>query len=296
MADQWTEPVAVIGIGAMGHGIAASALRAGIPTIVWNRSPDATRDLAERGAEVAETAADAVERAAIVVTMMTDSHAVMSVARDQGMLAALAPGAIWVQMSTIGVAGIERVAAMVEVERPDVTLLDAPVSGSKEPAEQGQLTIFASGPDAARSCVAPLFDAVGQRTIWVGAVGAGSRLKLVANTWLAFSAEALSASVALAHRFGLVTETLMDALGGGPLVSPWQEAKLQRVAKREFSAQFALSLALKDVRLALHEADDGRFAALAGLADEWQLVADHGLGDQDLTVVTRALEQQTAIP
>jgi 3-hydroxyisobutyrate dehydrogenase len=118
----------------------------------------------------------------------------------------------------------------------------------------------------------------------------------VANTWLAFSAEALSASVALAHRFGLVTETLMDALGGGPLVSPWQEAKLQRVAKREFSAQFALSLALKDVRLALHEADDGRFAALAGLADEWQLVADHGLGDQDLTVVTRALEQQTAIP
>jgi 3-hydroxyisobutyrate dehydrogenase len=296
MADQWTEPVAVIGIGAMGHGIAASALRAGIPTIVWNRSPDATRDLAERGAEVAETAADAVERAAIVVTMMTDSHAVMSVARDQGMLAALAPGAIWVQMSTIGVAGIERVAAMVEVERPDVTLLDAPVSGSKDPAEQGQLTIFASGPDAARSCVAPLFDAVGQRTIWVGAVGAGSRLKLVANTWLAFSAEALSASVALAHRFGLVTETLMDALGGGPLVSPWQEAKLQRVAKREFSAQFALSLALKDVRLALHEADDGRFAALAGLADEWQLVADHGLGDQDLTVVTRALEQQTAIP
>jgi 3-hydroxyisobutyrate dehydrogenase len=118
----------------------------------------------------------------------------------------------------------------------------------------------------------------------------------VANTWLAFSAEALSASVALAHRFGLVTETLTVALGGGPLVSPWQEAKLQRVAKRDFSAQFALSLALKDVRLALHEADDGRFAALAGLADEWQLVADHGLGDQDLTVVTRSLEQQTATP
>jgi 3-hydroxyisobutyrate dehydrogenase len=296
MADQWTEPVAVLGIGAMGHGIATSALRAGIPTIVWNRNPTASTDLAELGAEVAETAADAVSRAAIVVTMMTDSHAVMSVARDHGMLAALAPGALWVQMSTIGVAGIERVATMVEVERPDVTLLDAPVSGSRDPAENGQLTIFASGPDSARSRVAPLFDAIGQRTIWVGTVGAGSRLKLVANTWLAFSAEALSASVALAHRFGLVTETLTVALGGGPLVSPWQEAKLQRVAKRDFSAQFALSLALKDVRLALHEADDGRFAALAGLADEWQLVADHGLGDQDLTVVTRSLEQQTATP
>src|SRR4029077_19301451 len=115
--------------------------------------------------------------AAIVVTMVTDTDAVISIARDEGMLAALAPGAIWVQMSTIGVAGIERVAAMVDAERPDVTLLDAPVSGSKEPAEQGQLTIFASGPEEARVRVTPLFDALGQRTFWVGPVGNGSRLK-----------------------------------------------------------------------------------------------------------------------
>ena len=105
------EPVAVLGIGAMGHGMAASALRAGIPTIVWNRRMEATRDLAELGAEIAETAAGAARPAAIVVTMVTDADAVISVARDQGMLAALAPGAIWAQMSTIGVAGIERVAS-----------------------------------------------------------------------------------------------------------------------------------------------------------------------------------------
>jgi 3-hydroxyisobutyrate dehydrogenase len=290
------EPVAVLGIGAMGHGMATSALRGGIPTIVWNRKPDATRDLAQLGAEVAETAADAARRAAIVVTMVTNTDAVVSIARDQGMLAALAPGAIWAQMSTIGVAGIERVAAMVDAERPDVTLLDAPVSGSKEPAEQGQLTIFASGPDDARARVTPLFDALGQRTIWVGAVGAGSRLKIVNNTWLAFASEAVAASVALARRLGLKTETVAEALGGGPLVSSWQAAKLQRIAKGEFSAQFALSLALKDVRLALEAADDDRFAGLAGLADEWQHVVDGGLGDQDLTVVTRALEQQGATP
>jgi 3-hydroxyisobutyrate dehydrogenase len=295
MAERLNERVAVLGIGAMGHGIASSALRAGIPTIVWNRDPEATCDLAERGAEVAMSAADAAARAGIVVTMVTDADAVMSLAHDHGMLAALAPGAIWVQMSTIGAAGIDEVAAMVDAERPDVTLVDAPVSGSRDPAEQGQLTIFASGSDAVRERVADLFEAIGQRTVWVGAVGAGSRLKLVANTWLAFSAEALDASVALAHRFGLLTGTVMDALGGGPLLSPWQEAKLQRVAAREFSAQFALSLALKDVLLALQAADDDRFAALAGLADEWQQVADQGFGDQDLTVVTRALEQQTAL-
>src|ERR1700730_1480061 len=111
-------------------------------------------------------------------------------------------------MSTIGVAGIERVAALVDAERPDVTILDAPVSGSKDPAEQGQLTIFASGPDAAAPRVRPLFDALGQRTIWVGPVGTGSRLKIVNNTWLAFAAEAVSASVALARRIGLDTQTV----------------------------------------------------------------------------------------
>ncbi len=282
---------AFLGVGAMGHGMATSALRAGIPTIVWNREPKATRDLAELGADVAETAAEAARRADIIVTMVTDADAVISIARDQGVLAALAPGTIWVQMSTIGVAGIERVAALVDAERPDVILLDAPVSGSKVPAEQGKLTIFASGPEEIRSRVDPLFEALGQRTIWVGAVGAGSRLKLVNNTWLAFTAEAVASSIALARRLGLATETVVGALDGSTLVSPWQAAKLQRIAKDDYSTQFGLSLALKDVHLALQAADDGRFVALASLADEWQQAVDDGLGDQDLTVMTRALEQ-----
>jgi 3-hydroxyisobutyrate dehydrogenase len=290
------EPVAVLGIGAMGHGMATSALRAGIPTIVWNREPAATRDLAGLGAEVAASAADAARRAAIVVTMVTDTDAVVSIARDQGMLEALRPGAIWAQMSTIGVAGIDQVAAMVAAERPDVTLLDAPVSGSRDPAEHGQLTIFASGPEGARPRVAALFAALGQRTVWVGPVGAGSRVKLVNNTLVAFAAEGVAAAVALAGRLGLQAETVLAAVGGSPLVSGWQAAKLQRIAEGEFSAQFALSLALKDVRLALQAADGDRFAALGCLAEEWQGAVDQGLGGQDLTVVTRVLQQQGGPP
>ncbi len=257
---------------------------------------EAAQDLAEAGAEVAGSAAEAAQRAGIVVTMVTDADAVLSVARDQGMLGALAPGAIWVQMSTIGVAGFDRVAATAGSERPDVMLLDAPVSGSKDPAEHGELTIFASGPEQARARVAPLFDALGQRTIWVGQAGAGTRLKLVNNTWLAFATEAVATSVALARRLGLDTETVADALGSSPLVSAWQAAKLQRIANGDFSAQFALSLALKDVHLALQAVDSDRFAALACLADEWQQAVDQGLGGQDLTVVTRALEQQGRTP
>ena len=286
------EPVAFLGIGTMGHAMASCAVRAGIPTIVWNRDPGATRDLTDLGAQAAETPADAARRAAIVVTMVTDADVVLSIARDQGMLAALAPGAVWVQMSTIGVAGIERVQALAEGERPDVTLVDAPVSGSKDPAEKGQLTIFASGADVAHSRLEPLFDALGQRTIWVGPVGAGSRLKLVANAWLALAAEAVNTSVALARRLGLETETVLNALAGNPLVSPWQAAKLQRIAQDDFSVQFALSLALKDAHLALEAAGDDRFRALACVAEEWQGAVDHGLGDADLTVVTRALEEE----
>jgi 3-hydroxyisobutyrate dehydrogenase len=290
------EPVAFLGIGTMGHAMATNAVRARIPTIVWNRDPAATRDLVDLGAVAADTPGDAARQADIVVTMVTDVDAVVAIARDQGMLAALAPGAVWVQMSTIGVAGIERVTALVAAERPDVTLIDAPVSGSRDPAEQGTLTIFASGPNDVGPRLDPLFEALGQRTIWVGPVGAGSRLKLVANAWLALGAEAISTSVALARRLGLETDTVVNALGGGPLVSPWQAAKLQRIVQNDFSVQFALSLALKDVHLALEAAGDDTFRALGSLADEWEQVVDQGLGDRDLTVVTWALEQMDGEP
>ena len=88
----------------------------------------------------------------------------------------------------------------------------------------------------------------------------------------------------------------MDALGSAPLVSPWQAAKLQRIAEGEFSAQFAVSLALKDVHLVLQAAGHGRLQVLGCLADEWQWAVDHGLGEQDLTVVTQVIEQQEGTP
>ena len=143
----------------------------------------------------------------------------------------------------------------------------------------------------ARPRLEPLFAALGHRTIWVGKVGTGSRLKLVANSWLGLAAEAVNTSIALARRLGLDTETVANALDGSPLVSPWQAAKLRRIVHDDFSPQFALSLALKDVHLALEAAGDDRFQALSCLAEEWQAVVDAGQGDEDLTVVTRVLEE-----
>jgi 3-hydroxyisobutyrate dehydrogenase len=258
----------------MGHGMATSALRAGIQTMVWNRNHEAPETWPRLGANVAQPLRTR-RGGAIVVTMVTDADAVISVVRDEGVLAALAPGAILVQMSTIGVAGIERVAAMVAAERPDVILLDAPVSGSKDPAEHGQLTIFASGPDEARPRVTP------SSTRWASARSGPATSGLD-------STQARSQHVArLWGRSGYRLCRTRSGSRARDREGGWTPSKATRSCllgrkpscngspKGEFSAQFALSLALKDVRLAEEAAGD-RLGALACLADEWQQAVDPG--------------------
>ncbi|MEV4625181.1 NAD(P)-dependent oxidoreductase [Micromonospora sp. NPDC049523] len=287
MAQQQT--VAFLGLGGMGRPMAANALRAGLPTVVWNRTPGSAQALADLGAQVAGSAAEAAGRAAIAVTMVTDIVAVTAIVVDQGALAALPPGAIWAQMSTIGVAGTERLAALVQRERPDVVYVDAPVAGSRGPAEAGKLSIYASGPIEARDRLAPLFDALGQRTLWVGPAGQGSRLKLVNNMLLAFLAEGVSESVAMAHALGIGTETVLTALAGNPIVPPWAEGKLPRMARDDYSPEFPLSLALKDLLLALDAVDPAEFTVAGCLAAQWRRIVDRGFGGDDLTVVARAM-------
>lgn len=280
--------VAVLGLGTMGLPMAVNVRKAGIPTVVWNRTPPRAAVL--DGLEAVASAAEAVARAGIVVTMVSDADAVLAIARDHGMLAALAPGATWVQMSTIGVAGTQGLIDLVAAERPDVVFVDAPVSGSAGPARSGTLTVLASGPVSESARLEPLFGAVGERTVWVGEAGAGSRMKLVVNTWLALAAEAVASSLSLAHRLGLETGAVLEALDGSPLVSAWQAAKLRRIAADDFSAQFALSLALKDVRLALEAAGRHVLPTLDALSAEWQRAVEEGYGSRDLMAVLTALD------
>lgn len=282
--------LAVLGLGTMGAGMASSALRAGIPTIVWDRNPEVGSPFAEHGAEVAPTPSAAVAAVDVAITMVTDAKAVTSIAVDLGMIDSLPAGAVWVQMSTIGVDATDAIASMVGERRPDISFLDAPVSGSKVPAEQGRLTIFASGPQAARPKVEQVFAAIGERTVWVGPVGTGSRIKLVNNTLLALIAEGVANSIALAHRLGLDTRSVVEAVDGGPLLSPWVAGKFRRIEAENYSPEFPLALALKDLHLALEHGGAERFAVLASLAREWEQIVEQGGGDEDITVVTRFLE------
>jgi 3-hydroxyisobutyrate dehydrogenase len=284
--------LAVLGLGTMGAAMAGQALRSGIPLAVWNRKPGAAAAaLAGQGVQVAESVTEAVQEADVVITMVTDAEAVLSIATEGGLLRALRSKAVWAQMTTIGIDGTQQIAAVARDQRPDIYFVDAPVSGSKVPAEQGHLLIFASGPDEAHSLVAPVFEAIGQRIIWLGPAGNGSRMKLVNNVLLAFTAEGVANSLALASRLGLPIASVIDAFDGGPLISAWEHGKFARIAQGDYSEEFALTLALKDVHLALSAAGTDRFQVLAALAQEWGQIVDRGMGNDDVTVVTRALEE-----
>src|SRR5258708_3958837 len=178
--------VAVLGTGLMGCGMARTLLRAGMRTDVWDRTPERTARLTADRAIAHATPAEAVAGADVVITMLPDGPAVMEVVIEQGTLQALRPQAVLAQMSTIGVQETAQLAAIVARERSDIYFVDAPVSGTRQPAESGQLLILASGPDGARVLLAPVFDAIGLRTLWLGPAGSGSRLKMVLNIWLAF--------------------------------------------------------------------------------------------------------------
>ncbi len=166
--------VAVIGVGIMGAAMTRNLVAAGLTTRVWDRSPSATGPLADAGAVVAGSAREAVRDAGVVITMLSTADAVESVIFDGGVADAFADGCVWAQMGTIGVEATRRIADRLAAQRPGVMFVDAPVSGSKGPAEQGQLLILASGPAAATDVVRPVFDVSGRKSEWLGEAGQGS--------------------------------------------------------------------------------------------------------------------------
>ncbi|MEA2843829.1 MAG: 3-hydroxyisobutyrate dehydrogenase [Actinomycetota bacterium] len=285
--------VSVLGTGTMGSAMAANLARAGLSTVVWDRTPSAAAALASVGVTVAPTLVDAVRSADVVITMVSDGNAVASVATDQGMLDSLPAGAVWVQMATIGVDATDRMAALTAERRPDVAFVDAPVSGSKGPAERGELIVLASGPADVVDRLEPVFDAIGRRTIWAGGAGRGSRLKLVLNSWLAFLAEGLAETVALADGLGITRDELRQAVAGGPLAAPYAMAKLAKIADDDFAPEFPLVLALKDVDLAL-AATPSRLPGMAAISEQWHRAVGDGLGDLDISAASLALQRGAA--
>ena len=190
------ERVAVLGIGTMGAPMARNLLKAGFQVRVWNRTHDKARVLATEGADVAETPADAVRDAAFVITMLTDTAAVMAV---MGQAAESVPdGAVWLQTSMDTDAG--SVAGLAEDH--GITFVNCPVLGTRETAKQGRLVVLASGPGDALDRALPIFDAIGSKTVRLEPeAGRARRMKLVANAWTVALVETLRCQLARAARW-----------------------------------------------------------------------------------------------
>jgi 3-hydroxyisobutyrate dehydrogenase len=288
------QTVAVLGAGGtMGRAIAANILGAKFPLRAWNRSREKAEPLAEHGATVLDTPARAAEGASIVVTMLTDTDAVIE-AMDgaDGFLSAAERPLVWAQMSTIGVSGTERCAEIAE--RHDVTFVDAPVLGTKEPAEKGELVVLASGPDEARELLDPMFAAVGKKTMWVGPAGAGTRLKVVTNSWLVAVVEGVAETIALAEGAGVDPHRFLEAIAGGPLDLPYLQMKAKAMIERDFEPSFRLALGAKDAKLAdemakRHELELPLISTICERMAEG--VAEHGEEDLSATFLTSAPKQ-----
>ena len=255
MTDKPT--VSVLGTGIMGAAMARNLCRAGLTVRAWNRTREKAEPLAADGARVTDTAAEAVEGADVVLTMLYDGNTVLDVMREAA--PALRPGVVWAQCTT---AGIELVADLAGLAREHgLVFYDAPVLGTRQPAEAGQLTVLAAGPEEGRETVTPVFDAVGIKTLWTGedaAAGSASRLKLVANSWVLAVTAATGEVLALSKALGVDPQNFFDLVEGGPLDMGYLRAKSALVLEDRLTpASFAVATAEKDARLVVRAGERG---------------------------------------
>jgi 3-hydroxyisobutyrate dehydrogenase len=267
--------VALLGTGAMGAPMGRNLLAAGHELRVWNR----TRERAEsvHGASVCDTPAQACAGAEVVVTMLADAPAV-----EQAMQGVELDGAVWAQMSTIGVEATGRLAATKGV-RPPYLFVDAPVLGSTPAAEQGSLTILASGP---HDRCAPVFEPLGH-TIDLGPeAGAGQRTKLVLNHWVIALVEGLAETILLAERLDVDPQRFLDIIDGGPMGPAYAKLKGTNMVERRYEPNFSLKLARKDADLIAAAAADLPLARL--ISERMGAAIDRGHGDDDFSAVVEA--------
>jgi 3-hydroxyisobutyrate dehydrogenase len=280
--------VAVLGVGIMGSAMARKLIAAGRRTAVWDRSGSATAALADAGALAAASPEEAVKDARVVITMLPTGDIVKSVVFD-GVAEAFAEGAAWAQMGTIGVSATAQIAERLGRVRPDVFFVDAPVSGSKGPAENGQLLILASGPRAAEAIVSPAFSVIGRKTVWLGEAGQGSRMKLVVNAYMSTLIEGVAEALELADRLGIDADRLAESIEGGPLDAPIADAKLHKMERADFAPEFPLEWALKDVDLAVDAAGGDTLPLLNALSRQWRAAVAGGHGREDVSAARLAL-------
>ncbi|HVV90427.1 MAG TPA: NAD(P)-dependent oxidoreductase [Solirubrobacterales bacterium] len=261
-----TPTVAFLGTGIMGSAMAVNAARAGLRVRAWSRPLADAERLAPEGIEVRPTAAAAVDGADLVLTVVPDAAAVETFAEGpDGFLDALGPEAIWIQSSTVGVAPADRLIELATAH--GATIVDAPLLGSREPAERAELIMLASGEESAIDRCEPLFTTISRRTVRLGRAGNGSRMKMVTNGWIMSSVAGVAEAMALAKGLGLDGSGFLEAITGTGFDMGYAQTKGRMMLSGEYPAQMRLANGAKDARLAAaahHEAGlQGRLVGAA---------------------------------
>ena len=253
--------VAVLGLGAMGHAFASNLLKNGFTVAGWNRSPARGEDLQAHGLSLHATPQQAVADAEVIISMLADGEATLEVLAQ--IAPACQPQAIYCQMGTIGLPETRQAIALLRELQPAMTYIDAPVSGTKAPAEKAQILVLASGDREKGAAAEPVFAAISRGTQWFGEAGNSQKMKLVLNAWLISMMQGIAESAQLAKTLGFTPDQLWSALEGGPLAAPYVKVKLDAIASEQFTPQMQLAHALKDARLALSLAEPHTMPGLA---------------------------------
>jgi 3-hydroxyisobutyrate dehydrogenase len=272
--------------------MARNLLHAGFGVRVWNRTMAKAAALAADGAHPASDPAEAATGADVLITMLTDGATVEGVMTGpDGALSMLRSNAMWIQMSTVGVEWTDQFADLAD--RHGVAFVDAPVSGSSEPAGRGELEILAAGALEVRPRVQPIFDVLGRRTVWLDHVGDGSRLKLALNNWLVVLVEAMSETLTFSQALGLEPHLFLETIAGGPLASAYAMTKGTAMLDEDFVPGFPLRHAVKDAELATSAArrHGAELALTDALLPRWREAVVEGHGDED---VAAAVTQSAA--
>lgn len=285
---QTVTAVALLGTGTMGAPMARNLVRAGLPVVAWNRTPEKAEALVPDGVRTSDTPGGAVADVDVLVTMLADGPVIESVlGGPDGALAALPEAAVWIQMSTVGPSAAGRLAALAADRGID--FVDAPVLGSYEPAVRGELIVLASGPEDARDRCAPVLDAVGARTFWLGPAGAGSRLKVVVNAWLMSTTAALAETIALAEELDVDPASFFEVTDRGGMGALYTDLNGPAMVARDFPLNFPLALATKDAALALEAAGDAsRLKVFAATREQFARAEELGHGARDWAAVIHA--------
>jgi len=289
-----TMKVGFVGLGLMGQPMAKNVAKKGFALSVFNRTPEKALPLKEAGASLAASPKEAAMGAEAVVLMLTGPEAVDQVLDGpQGVLAGLESGKTIVNMSTVPPSYSRRL--FERLKSRSIVVLDAPVYGSKKPAEEGALVILAGGPQAKVKEMEPLLLSMGKKVVYCGETGQGSSMKMVVNLLLGIMATGLAEAVNLGQKCGLSTETVLETMLSGPTQCPLFEFKKPMLISDNYGAQFALKHMAKDLRFILQTADETGAAVPAGhvVFQLYRAAVGRGLSDKDYAAVKKVIEMMS---